>query len=119
MAGASASAQEIRDFAEAHVAERAAAPKEIVIVEKMPLTDVQKPAKAELRRDAARRAFQALLADLGPLRVDMIADPVQGLVAVIQIAAGAADQRHGVEQQIRDKMQAFAIAYVVQWSEPT
>ena len=63
--GARASADDIRDFAQAHIPERAAAPKEIVIVEKMPLTDVQKPAKVELRRDAARRAFQEVLAEIG------------------------------------------------------
>jgi fatty-acyl-CoA synthase len=56
--GARASAEAIRDFALEHIPERAAAPKEIVIVQKMPLTDVQKPAKLELRRDAARRAFR-------------------------------------------------------------
>src|SRR5215470_4202358 len=58
VAGARAAAEEIRDFALAHIPERAAAPKEIVVVEKMPLTDVQKPGKVELRRDAARRAFR-------------------------------------------------------------
>jgi fatty-acyl-CoA synthase len=119
VAGANASAKEIRDFAQAHIPERAAAPKEIVTVEKMPLTDVQKPAKVELRRDAARRAFQEVLAEVAPLHVDMVADPVKGNVAVITIAAGAADPRHGVEEQIRDKMKAFPIAYVVQWSETT
>src|SRR5215831_7142404 len=86
--GARASADEIRDFALAQIPERAAAPKEIVVVEKMPLTDVQKPAKVELRRDAARRAFREVLADVAPGRsvvVEMVADPVQGDVAVIGV----------------------------------
>jgi fatty-acyl-CoA synthase len=114
--GARASADDIRDFAQAHIPERAAAPKDIVIVEKMPLTDVQKPAKVELRRDAARRAFQEVLAEIGPLEVQMVADPTKGNVAVIKIAAGT-EARHGIEARIRDKMKAFPIAYVVQWSE--
>ena len=43
--------------------------------------------------------------------------PTKGNVAVIKVAAGAADARHGIEERIRDKMKAFPIAYVVQWSE--
>jgi fatty-acyl-CoA synthase len=119
VAGARASADDIRDFAAAHIPERAAAPKEIIIVEKMPLTDVQKPAKVELRRDAARRAFQEVLAEIGSLSVDMVADAAKGNVAVIKVTAAATDARHGIEARIRDKMKAFPIAYVVQWSEHT
>ena len=81
VAGARANADEIRDFAAAHIPERAAAPKEIVIVDKMPLTDVGKPAKVQLRNDAARRAFQALLADVAEpakLMVDDGGRPDQG-----------------------------------------
>ena len=77
---------------------------------------MQKPAKVELRRDAARRAFQEVLAEIGPLSVDMVADAAKGNVAVIKVAADS-DARHGIEERIRDKMKAFPIGYVVQWSE--
>jgi fatty-acyl-CoA synthase len=116
--GARATADAIREFALEHIPERAAAPKEIVIVEKMPLTDVQKPAKMELRRDAARRAFREVLADVagGKLTVDMVADPVKGNVAVIA-AKGAAGGRRQVEDMIHERMKVFPIAYSVQWTE--
>jgi len=116
--GARATAEAIRDFALEHIPERAAAPKEIVIVDKMPLTDVQKPAKVELRRDAARRAFRELLADVadGKVTVNMVADPVKGNVAVIEVA-GALAARHAVEDMIHERMKAFPIAYSVQWTE--
>jgi fatty-acyl-CoA synthase len=115
--GARTTAEEIRDFALAHIPERAAAPKDIIIVENMPLTDVQKPAKVELRRDAARRAFREVLADVadGRLTVDMAADPVKGNVAVITVA-GAAGERHDVEEKIHERMKAFAVTYTVQWT---
>src|SRR5712691_845140 len=118
VAGARASAEAIRDFALAHIPERAAAPKEIVILDKMPLTDVQKPAKVELRRDAARRAFREVLAGLadGALTVEMVADPVKGNVAVISVR-GAASARGDIEERIRERMKAFAAAYRVQWVE--
>ncbi|MGZ3328254.1 MAG: hypothetical protein ACXU85_13955, partial [Xanthobacteraceae bacterium] len=90
---------------------------EIIILQTMPLTDVQKPAKAELRRDAARRAFRQVLADVaeGDLSVDIVADPVKGNVAVISIAGPAAG-RNDVEERIREHMKAFAFPYVVQWT---
>jgi fatty-acyl-CoA synthase len=116
--GARASAEEIRDFAVKHIPERAAAPKDIVIVERMPLTDVQKPAKADLRRDAARRAFREVLAGIadGMLTVDMVADPVKGSVAAIEGGA-AAGARREIEEQIHARMKPFAIAYRVQWTK--
>ncbi len=84
----------------------------------MPLTDVQKPAKVELRRDAARRAFREVLAGVadGKLTVDMVADPVKGNVAVIEVAGAAGGRRH-VEDVIHERMKAFAVAYNVQWRE--
>jgi fatty-acyl-CoA synthase len=116
VAGARVGGEEIRDFAAQHIAERAAVPKEIIIVERMPLTDVQKPAKTELRRDAARRAFREVLADVadGRLTVDMVADPVKGMMAVI---SAAADLPRTVEEQINARMKAFPIAYRVQWMD--
>jgi fatty-acyl-CoA synthase len=116
--GARATAEAIRDFALEHIPERAAAPKDIIIVEKMPLTDVQKPAKVELRRDAARRAFREVLADVadGKLTVDIVADPVKGNVAVIEVA-GTAGERRQVEDRIHERMKAFPIAYNVRWRE--
>jgi fatty-acyl-CoA synthase len=122
VAGARAGADEIRDFAQANIPERAAAPKEIVIVDKMPLTDVGKPAKVQLRNDAARRAFQALLADVtnspANLTIEMVADPIKGSVARIRIATASTPARHDIETCIHERMKAFPIAYVVQWTEP-
>jgi fatty-acyl-CoA synthase len=116
--GGRATAEAIRDFALEHIPERAAAPKDIIIVEKMPLTDVQKPAKVELRRDAARRAFREVLADVadGKLTVDIVADPVKGNVAVIEVA-GTAGERRQVEDRIHERMKVFPIAYNVRWRE--
>ena len=117
VSGARTSAGDIGDFVQRHIPERAAAPKEIIILQTMPLTDVQKPAKAELRRDAACRAFRQVLADVaeGDLSVDIVADPVKGNVTMISIAGPAAG-RKDVEERIREQMKAFAFPYVVQWT---
>ena len=74
---ATATADEVLAFAAANTLERAAAPKQIFPIGKMPLTDVGKPAKVQLRLDAAKRAFTAALADVagnGGVSVDMVAD---------------------------------------------
>ena len=47
--GAKASAEELVSFAAQHVPERPAAPKEVFVLEAMPLTDVEKPDKVRLR----------------------------------------------------------------------
>jgi hypothetical protein len=46
----------------------------------------------------------------------VVADSVNGTVAVIG-AAAAGSARHEIEEQIRARMQPFAIAYRVQWME--
>ena len=113
--GAKATADELRDFALQHIPERPAAPKEIVILERMPLTDVQKPAKVELRKDAARRAYRDVLADIAPgIAVEMVADPLKGTRAAIRLAAGP-DARRDIEERIHDRMKAFAVSYSVEW----
>ena len=116
--GAKATAEELQSFAQQNIPERAAAPKEIILVDKMPLTHVGKPAKVQLRLDAARRAFTSALADVagpGRLSVEMIADPKQGQRAVITVACPE-DQRRNVEAGIGEKMKYYSTPYAVEWA---
>ena len=112
---ATTTADELARFAFDQIPERAAAPKEITIVERMPLTDVGKPAKVELRRDAARRAFRdALTAAVGPrVAVDVIADATAGTRAVITLAGPPRD-RADVAARIRSLMSSYAMAYTIE-----
>ncbi len=122
IAGAKANADDLIAFVQKHIPERAATPKEIVLLEKMPLTDVGKPQKAQLRLDAARRAFTAELAGAavgrGTISVDMVADPKKGNVAVITVACGSAAARSEIETIIGEKMKFYSAPYVVRWTEP-
>ena len=115
-----ATADEVQAFAQANSPERAAAPKEIILIDKMPLTDVGKPAKVQLRLDAARRAFTAALADVaggGKILVDMVADPKQGNRAVIQVDSGAGKDRQEIESRIQERMKYYATPYEIKWLE--
>jgi fatty-acyl-CoA synthase len=118
---ARATADEVQAFAQANSPERAAVPKEIIVVDKMPLTDVGKPAKVQLRLDAARRAFTAALADVAAgdsVLVDMVADPKQGNRAVIQVASGAAGAaRQEIESRIQERMKYYPTPYEIKWAE--
>ena len=114
-ADARATADELRQFALEHIPERPAAPKEIIVLDKMPLTDVGKPVKVALRSDAARRAYREALDGVSDgLSVDVVADPVKGQVAVIKVVRASA-QRAATEAMIADKMKAFAIAHRIEW----
>jgi fatty-acyl-CoA synthase len=117
---AKATADEVRAFAVAKSPERAAAPKEIILVDVMPLTDVGKPAKVQLRLDAAKRAFTAALADVaagGCVSVDMVADPKQGHRAVIRIESGFGATRKEIESHIEERMKYYSTPYQIKWAE--
>ena len=112
-------ADEVQAFAAANSPERSAAPKQIILVPKMPLTDVGKPAKVQLRLDAARRAFTAALADIagsGRISVEMVADAKQGNRAVINIAPPADADRSEIEARVRERMKYYPTSYTIEWA---
>ena len=117
--GAAVSASELVAFARERVAEQAAAPKEVNILDAMPLTDAGKPDKVRLRRDAARRAYaRALSAALGPAPVVSVGvgpDAAAGTLVTLSVSAPAPAARDAIESRIREVMKAYATHYVVRW----
>jgi fatty-acyl-CoA synthase len=85
VAGASATPEELLEFAREKIAERAALPKYIEILKELPKTAVGKVFKPDLRRQAIRRVFDEALESNGvSARVsDVIEDKKRGLVARI------------------------------------
>jgi fatty-acyl-CoA synthase len=80
-AGASATEEELTTWAAGRVAERAAAPKAVHLLDALPVTDIGKPYKLALRADAARRAVQEEFDRLG-VAATVDAGVVDGLVQV-------------------------------------
>jgi fatty-acyl-CoA synthase len=116
---ASTTAEEVQAFAAAHSPERAAAPKQIILMDRMPLTDIGKPAKVQLRLDAARRAFAAALADVagaGRVSVRMVADAKLGNRAMIRVAPPVGADRADIEGRIRERMKYYATPFSLEWS---
>ncbi len=116
--GAKVTAEELKAFAREHITERAATPDEIFLVEQLPLTDIGKAAKVQLRQDAASRTFRAVLAkalgrDEG-LSVTVGPDATKGNVATISIAA-ASDKRGEIEAEIYRVMKEYTTPYRIAW----
>ena len=116
--GATATGEEIAEFVRQHITERAAAPKEVYVLEEMPLTDVGKPSKVHLRHDAARRAFVAALGAALPASqkfdVSVGVDATHGTSATVIVEApeGA---RAGLESKIHEVMKAYTMHHSVRW----
>ncbi|HMN79657.1 MAG TPA: AMP-binding protein [Burkholderiaceae bacterium] len=121
--GSRATPEELMTFLEGRVLERAAMPKEIHILEQLPLTEVGKPIKNSLRRLAAQREFRSVLEGAigvagraGDGRLDVSVEPhaVHGTLVSIRIVGASDTERTAWEPLIRRAMSRFAYAYVVE-----
>lgn len=115
--GSRATPAQLADFLQGRIGERAAFPKEIIILDKLPLTAVGKPLKNELRQDAAERVFRTVVAKaIGGKAGDELAsvsvqpDATSGSLAIITLACDDSD-RAGFEARIKSAMAPFAMAH--------
>jgi fatty-acyl-CoA synthase len=115
--GSSVTAEELKAFAREHITERAATPDEVFLVEHLPLTDIGKPAKVQLRHDAAARTFRAVLGKaLGrDVAVAVAPDSTHGTRATIRIEA-AAGKRTEIAAEVERVMKDYTMAWHLEWS---
>lgn len=113
---------ELITLASQHIAERAAIPKEIYIVDRIPLTDAGKPAKVALRQDAARRVFrmalhQALDGGLATEAwdVEVGTDSVHGTLITIALTRASDLDPSAIETRIAEVMSRYSFAYEIVW----
>jgi fatty-acyl-CoA synthase len=104
----------------ARIPERAAIPKEIFIVDKIPLTDAGKPAKVVLRHDAAARTLRTVLSRIpglstnpGGLQVTVHPHPLQGTLVTIILPTPAPLDATALVDAIDELMSRYSLAYVV------
>jgi fatty-acyl-CoA synthase len=104
-------------FAEAHISERAAVPKAIYVIAEMPLTDVRKLAKAELRKDAINRVFGTVLRSALGMHVDIAVVPhdVHGIAVNVMVPA-AAERRAEIERLVDEAVRGYSIRAFLHWS---
>ena len=98
VSGASITPEELRDYAREKIAERAALPRYVEILDELPKTAVGKVFKPDLRRRAIRRVFDGVLEEAGvAARVaEVVEDKKRGLVA--RIDGRKADEEQKVAQ---------------------
>lgn len=120
--GSRTTGAELIALAEQHIAERAAIPKEIYVVDRIPLTDAGKPSKVPLRHDAAKRVFHAALTqaleDVLPAEawdVDVDAHPVHGTMVTISTARLPGVDTAAVEALVGELMSRYSFAYELTW----
>lgn len=106
--GQQASEAELLAHAADHVPERAAVPKDVWIIDALPVTAVGKTFKPTLRHDAIRRVFEQVLAPLAPgLSVEVRADDRHGQLAHIRVPDLHDQRRSALEQRLA----GFAVRY--------
>jgi fatty-acyl-CoA synthase len=113
---AKATEQEILAYAKENIVERAAVPKQVTILDTMPVTAVGKIFKPALRWDAARRAFEEALEmvkkTVSEFTVEVGPHTVYGTAAKIMVSGG---EKEAVEKQIHDALKDFTIRYEIVW----
>jgi fatty-acyl-CoA synthase len=110
--GASAGEQELVEFARLQIAERAAIPKHVRILDTMPLTAVGKIFKPELRRIETIDAYRAALSDVGVKNMDLNVtyDATQRMQVQVKLADPS------MESMVAKALGQFPLAHVIELS---
>ncbi|MBP7338622.1 acyl-CoA synthetase [Niveispirillum sp.] len=91
---------ELLAFAQSAISERAAVPKEVCIIDQMPLTPVGKVFKPALKRREILHVAERLLAGAGlkPSMLEVVDDPGRGMV--IKVVAADTASRDGIRDSL-------------------
>jgi len=109
--GAQVTADELIRYAAERIPERPAVPKEIIFLDKLPLTAVGKPIKHLLQLDAARRVFTEVLQPVpGPWELDVANTGGSGLKLTLRLQAETPEAR----QQAEAILSAYSTPYAIQ-----
>lgn len=108
--GAEVSAEELLSHAAAHIPERAAVPKDVWIIDAIPLTAVGKTFKPTLRFDAIRRVFEADLRSIDEqVRVEVSAHDSYGQLARLYLSNPDAAGHAAIDE----RLSGYAVRYEV------
>ncbi|OXR42104.1 Long-chain-fatty-acid--CoA ligase [Nocardia cerradoensis] len=104
-AGDKTTESELLAWAGEHVPERAAAPKAVVVLDALPVTDVGKPYKLGLRADATRREVRDALSEV--LGVTSVAAVIEdgSIITTVELESDAD----------RARAEAVVSAYAIEW----
>lgn len=113
--GSALTAEQILQYLKKEVGERAAVPKEVILIESMPLTPVGKIFKPALRWDAIRRVYEGELAALSDLaasvEVTVGEHKVHGSLARIRVRARPGVSAGAVERRVSELLARYTVRY--------
>jgi fatty-acyl-CoA synthase len=114
--GADVSATELAAYAKQHIVERAAAPTEVILVDEIPKTGIDKVFKPTLRFDAIRRTYEDVLATHPDIQVEATVEvgnhPSAGVMASISLRGNKSENQ---EALVRSVLSPFPIQFSVEW----
>jgi fatty-acyl-CoA synthase len=120
--GSRAAPSDLIAYLAGRIAERAAIPKEVLLVDKLPLTDVGKPDKAALRKEIAELTFRSVLSTAtglscedGHLKVSVGQHPREGTQVSIVVAPPQPADRGVLAATIKGVMAQYAFPYTIEW----
>ncbi|MBT3310682.1 MAG: acyl-CoA synthetase [Desulfobacterales bacterium] len=112
--------EEILEYAKNNIGERAAVPKEIIIMDELPLVSIGKIFKPALSRDAVKRAYteqlQSLGADIDSMDISVGEDKIHGMAATIKIKPAQGISKDSIEEKIKDMLVKFTIKYFIKFA---
>lgn len=115
--GAKATSEELREFAERNVGERAAIPKAVHIVDSLPVTAVGKIFKPQLIWLETEKVLTDALSTVEGIagcQVKVGPDSHYGKIARLLITSSTGTEKDTVESAVRDAVGKFAIHYELQ-----
>jgi fatty-acyl-CoA synthase len=111
--GMKVSTEELLRYAAERISERPAVPKEIFILDKLPLTSVGKPMKHVLQKDAAQRVFdEALKALTCQWNLEITNTGGSGMALALTLKNAGAEDRTAADKVLS----AYAIPYEIELS---
>lgn len=101
--GAQATVEELKSFAEPLIAERPAWPKQVIVIDAIPVTSVGKIFKPQLRNDAVHRLVTQVVADAmgsSDAVIDVAAGGKRGIDVTVTLPAVYSGQQGAVEKAL-------------------
>ncbi|RJX28667.1 MAG: acyl-CoA synthetase [Desulfarculus sp.] len=118
-AGAGITADKILDSAKKSIGERAAVPKEVIILDHIPLTAVGKIYKPALRWAAIKRVYEDELQPLAgvvrSLTVEVGEDKVHGCLATIKITTSPGADLEVIQSRVAEALGRYTTMYRVEF----
>ena len=117
--GSELTSDRILEYLQKAVGERAAVPKDVFVLDAIPLTPVGKIFKPALRWDAIRRTYEqeleAVRDAVESVVVDVSEDRAHGTMANVKIRAKETASREVLERRVADLLARYTVRYKVEW----